>query len=194
MLKGIQEKNYVDSQNCCKGNCGALNIKQKCDVPKEYRLGDPSFIDPLYRPYQTDYSKSPYLHPGVINTGYPLVDPYRRFLGRGLNHRSQHEGICPPGYRSGARNECILLEPESFGMFYTNEYSKTMLDYSNCKMPYNADACNFKNMNSSNGAWQCNASPAYEKAKVLEQDVLGMNGYDNKYPEKIAKCMTQYFW
>jgi len=140
-------------------------IQSRC----EGRIGHPRYIDPLYRPYHTDYSKSPLRSPSAIPTKYPLVDPYRRHLGQGNTFRSQHEGICPPGYRTGQRNMCIPLEPESWGMFYTNEYTKPLLQYSNGKIPYNQDLCS-------------------------TQDILIANGHDDKNRASVARCISANFW
>ena len=164
-----------------------------CSIPKEYRLGNPAYIDPLYRPYHTDYSKSPWKFPAVINTGYPLVDPYRRHLGWGQIHRTQHEGICPPGFRSGGRNLCIPLEPESWGMFYTNENTKPLLKYSNGKIPYNADACEpCKWKDTNNSATRCRGVD-YSGNKLAER-ILGANGYDDKERIRHAECYSKNFW
>ena len=100
-------------------------------------LGHPNFIDPLYKPYHTDYSISPLKFPQAINTPYPLVDHHRRHLGKGLNFRSQHAGICPPGYIVGQNNMCLMTRPLR-GTFYTNKtFTKQPLEYSNDKIPYN---------------------------------------------------------
>lgn len=142
-------------------------IQSRC----EGSLSHPRFIDPLYRPYHTDYSKSPWIHPYAIPTGYPLVDPYRRHLGWGNNYRSQHEGYCHPGWRVGKHNQCIELEPESWGMFYTDEYSKPLLKYSNCKIPYNQDLCN-------------------------PHDIAISSGFDEKNRTSVARCISDpnNFW
>src|SRR3989344_3470506 len=101
----------------------------------EYILNSPNYIDPLYRPYYSDYSKSNLQFPYAIPSKYPMVDT-RRFR-RGNAFRSKHDGICPPGYFLGANNMCIPEEPESFGMFYTDAYSTEPLECSD-KQPYNS--------------------------------------------------------
>ncbi len=132
-------------------------------------LNHPRYIDPLYRPYHTDYSKSQWRFPHVIDTKYPLVDPYRRHLGWGNTYRSQHEGICQPGWRIGKHNHCVPLEPESWGMFATDEYVNTPLEYSHGKIPYNANLCN-------------------------DNSYLVANGYDNANVTDVARCHNANFW
>jgi hypothetical protein len=61
-------------------------------------LNDPRYIDPLYLPYHTNKSISPLKYPLSINSGYPLNDPYRRHMGKGLAFRSKYFGYCPQGY------------------------------------------------------------------------------------------------
>lgn len=135
----------------------------------EGSLNHPRYIDPLYRPYHTDYEKSQWRFPHVIPTGYPLVDPYRRHLGWGNTFRSQHEGYCPPGWRVGKHNHCVPLEPESWGMFYTDEFTKPTLQDSNNKIPYNADLC-------------------------VPENILAANGHDDINRTDVARCHNANFW
>lgn len=186
--KSLNDPTFYQTNNTST-KCGAST----CGVPNEYVLGKPEFIDPLYRPYHTDYSKSPYKFPYVINTGYPLVDPYRRRMGWGQIFRSKQEGICPEGFRSAGRGLCIPLEPESWGMFYTNENTTTPLGYSNCKIPYNAspcEPCKYKY-----GPWTktvCGGSD--DEANREAQRILGANGYDDRERVRQANCVTENFW
>lgn len=203
MQPKIREMIDIKSKQCCtpceKSHMGLSNeIKpnsnlKKTPIPREYRLGDPAYIDPLYRPYHTDYSKSPYRRPYVPNTGYPLIDPYRRRMGWGQIFRSQHEGICPPGFRCAGRNLCIPLEPESWGMFYTNENTKPLLQYSNGKIPYNysgTNPCKWKP-----GPWTKTICGGTDDQDDMDNiDVLARNGWDNDYRIRKADCESQYFW
>ena len=162
-------------------------------------LYDATFIDPLYRPYQTDYNFSPYKHPGVINTGYPQVDPYRRHLGWGQIHRSQHEGICPPGFRPGDKNLCYPDEPESYGLFYSDTYDKNMLNYANSKYPYNADVCDYNRFMgdkpSCNGKLTNDCKSINTNNDKLNKRIFDINGCDPiKAAYEYANCITSNFW
>lgn len=186
--------------------CMEPNKREQCGVPMNYvgpenqtpkidptyDLKNPAYIDPLYRPYYTDYSKSPLIHPYAINTKYPLIDPYRRRLGLGMTFRSQHEGICPAGYRSAGRNLCIPLEPESWGTFYTNDNVPRTFEYSNCMTPYNADKCDPCRWKKTNKDQLCDTIDNSDGK--LTSHVYGMNGYDNKERVRQANCVTQNFW
>lgn len=134
-------------------------------------IHDPKFIDPMYRPYQTNYSKSPLRFPNVINSPYPIVDPYRRHLGKGQTFRSQHEGYCPPTWMKTNRNKCVKMEPEAWGTFYTEAGNPDkLLKYSNNKIPSNADMC-------------CDSS------KIAEA-----NGWNDNLRINMASCIKTNFW
>lgn len=134
-------------------------------------IGHPRFIDPLYRQYETDYSKQWTKFPNMIDPQYPIVDPYRRRLFWGNTHRTQFEGYCPPGYFcAGRHNYCKQMEPEGWGTFYnTNCQSKCLLEYANGKMPYNKSVC-------------------------CGPEIAAANGLDNNNTTTVARCINQNFW
>lgn len=139
--------------------------------PADRVLGHPMYIDPLYRPYHTDYSKSPYRSPNPIPPKYPLVDPARQHLGWGNAFRSQHEGYCPPGWYMDKHNYCIPEEPESWGTFYKKE--------SQTKIPYKG----------------ANGDRAYNRELwCSDDDVAIANGWNEKGRAKISKTCCANFW
>jgi hypothetical protein len=106
------------------------------------KLFEPDFVDHMYTPYEKlNNDKTPIAfykthEDGIVrnvltrdqlkfshveDTPYPLVDPYRRRLGEGLRFRSQHEGICPLGWKIGENQYCHPIEEESEGLFYKRD-------------------------------------------------------------------------
>lgn len=129
---------------------------------------DSRYIDPLYRPYHTDYSHFPFHSANTNDTQYPLVDPYRRHMGFGLNFRSKHDGYCPQGWTMGEHNQCLKNE-EEVGNFYTNKRTKCLNKHSNNKIPYNENLCS-------------------------TNDYLSYNGKNNDTLIKRKECILKYFW
>jgi len=160
-----------------------------------YVLGSPWYIDPLYRPYYTNYNKSPYVHPSAIPTKYPYIDPYRRFMGKGLIHRTQYNALCPPGFEPGIHNECVPLQPESWGTFYTKDSETiTPLMYSNDKIPSNVDVCAPLAKKDKIGRMKRIGRMERIGCMTTKQGVLVANGYDDKDRTNVMECYTSYFW
>ena len=83
-------------------------------------INDPLFVDPLYAQYQKSQGECKRF-PLTALSPYPIVDPYRSRLGWGSRFRSQHNGICPPGYVLGKHNMCYPIN-EEIGTFYTIDF------------------------------------------------------------------------
>ena len=189
------------------------NVQNYYKELNSYKIGNPLFIDPLYVPYHKNREIAP-INPYKINTGYPLVDPYKRFLGKGLAFRSQYRGICPLGYKNvGDRNMCVPVEEENDQYDIVNRVeinnnvkvndlppvSGTF--YSNISAPNRAPGCTW---NYSYGNTQSSpmtyASTPYNSSMsncsigCSVGNIRGANSKNDKDRLDMANCITENFW
>jgi hypothetical protein len=71
----------------------------------KYELANPYYVDPMYRQYEPDRNRPNNRFPNVIKTPYPIVDPHRLNMGKGLSFRSKYD-ICPDGWTKGENRMC----------------------------------------------------------------------------------------
>ena len=197
-----------------------MNDKKVQDYYKKLRshkLGSPNFLDPLYVPYHTNKEISQLKTPFSINTGYPLVDPYRSFMGKGLSYRSKYNGYCSYGYTNRVdKNSQIPTNPNGIntGMCYPNEEeNENDINRIRTSLPNNTLLVDFPPLNGTfyssinspksytmgygvyehsprqyaNRAYNSNCNPTVG-------GVRASNGLNDKGREENYQCQMENFW